>query len=70
MSSNDRTLTGVLVPYYMNDVHLERLLSFRWADCSLKVQVNNLFNEEYVSVLSRPMPRRNYELFISIKPKW
>ncbi len=70
MSSNDHTLTGVLVPYYMSDVHLERLLGFRWADCSLKLQVNNLFNEEYVSVLSRPMPRRNYELFISIKPKW
>lgn len=70
MSSNDYTLTGVLIPYYMNDMHVERLLSFTWADLSLKLQVNNLFNEEYVSVLSRPMPRRNYELFISIKPKW
>lgn len=40
------------------------------ADLTLKGTVNNLFNEEYLSVLSRPMPRMNAEFFIGIKPKW
>ena len=36
----------------------------------LKGSVNNLFDEEYLSVLSRPMPGINYEIFIGITPKW
>ena len=49
---------------------LEKAFSFRWADLSLKGVINNLFNEEYQSVLSRPMPRLNYEIFLDIRPKW
>lgn len=41
-----------------------------FVDLSLKGTVNNLFNEEYLSVLSRPMPGINYEFFIGITPKW
>ena len=32
--------------------------------------VRNLFNVEYVTVLSRPMPRLNYEIFLDIRPKF
>ena len=70
MSSNDITLTGSLTPYLMNNLSLEKGFAFRWADLSLKGTINNLFNEEYLSVLSRPMPRMNVEFFIGIKPKW
>ena len=70
MSSNDITLTGRLTPYLMSNLSLEKGFSFRWADLSLKGSVNNLFNEEYLSVLARPMPRLNVEFFIGIKPKW
>ena len=70
MSSNDITLTGRLTPYLMNNVSLEKGFAFRWADLTLKGTINNLFNEEYLSVLSRPMPRMNCEFFIGIKPKW
>ena len=70
MSSNDITLTGRLTPYLMSNLSLEKGFSFRWADLTLKGTVNNLFNEEYLSVLSRPMPRMNAEFFIGIKPKW
>jgi iron complex outermembrane receptor protein len=45
-------------------------VSLRWADLSLKGAVNNLFNEEYLSVLSRPMPGINFEFFIGITPKF
>ena len=42
----------------------------RPADISLKLAVNNLFNEEYESVLNRPMPGRNFEFFIEIRPNF
>ncbi len=70
MSSNDITLTGSLPPYFMNNLTLEKGFSFRWADLSLKGAINNLFNEEYLSVLSRPMPGIHFEIFIGITPKW
>ena len=70
MSSNDITLTGRLTPYVMNNLSLEKGFAFRRADLSLKATINNLFNEEYLSVLSRPMPRMNCEFFINVRPKW
>lgn len=70
MSSNDISLTGKLPKYYMNNISLEKVLAFKWADLSLKGTINNLFNEEYLSVLSRPMPGINFEIFIGITPKW
>ncbi|MBR5249108.1 MAG: TonB-dependent receptor [Bacteroidales bacterium] len=70
MSSNDITLTGKLPEYFMSNITLEKGLSMRWADLSLKGTINNLFNEEYLSVLSRPMPGINFEIFVGITPKW
>ena len=70
MSSNDISLTGKLPEYFMSNISLEKVLSFYWADLSLKGTINNLFNEEYLSVLSRPMPGINFEIFVGITPKW
>jgi iron complex outermembrane receptor protein len=70
MSSNDISLTGKLPTYFMSNIVLEKNLNFKWADLSLKGAVNNLFNEEYLSVLSRPMPGINFEIFIGITPKF
>ena len=70
MSSNDVSLTGKLPPYFMNNIELEKQFSFHWADLSLKGIINNLFNEEYLSVLSHPMPGINFEVFVGITPKW
>ena len=70
MSSNDLSLSGNLPPYFMNNVTLEKRFSLTWADLSLKGAVNNLFDEEYLSVLSRPMPGINFEFFVGITPKW
>ena len=52
----------------MSEYHL--LLSFKPLDVQLKFAVNNLFDEDYLSVLSRPMPGINFELFIGITPKF
>lgn len=68
MSSNDISLTGKLPSYFMNNLTIEKGITTQWADLSLKGVVNNLFNEEYLSVLSRPMPGINFEFFISITP--
>ncbi|MBO5771734.1 MAG: TonB-dependent receptor, partial [Alistipes sp.] len=62
MSSNDNSLTGKLPPYFMSNLSLEKSFAFKWADLSLKGTINNLFDEEYLSVLSRPMPGINFEL--------
>ena len=70
MSSNDVSLTGKLPPYFMNNLTLERGISTRLAELSVKGAINNLFNEEYLSVLSRPMPGINFEFFISITPRF
>lgn len=70
MSSNDLTLTGTLPPYFMNNLTFEKRFLLNWADLSLKGTVHNLFDEEYLSVLARPMPGIHFEFFIGITPKW
>lgn len=71
-TSSNETASRVdrLGSYYMNDVSVEKALSTRFAFLSLKLSVNNLFDEEYVSVLSRPMPGRNYGFYIGLRPRW
>ena len=70
MSSNDVTFTGKLPAYFMSNVTIEKGFSGKWADFNIKGAINNLFNEEYLSVLSRPMPGINFEIFVGITPKW
>ena len=70
MSSGDLSLSGKLPPYFMSNISLEKRFAPKWADLSLRLAVNNLFDEEYLSVLSRPMPGINFELFVGITPKW
>ena len=70
MSSNDISLTGKLPVYFMNNITVEKGVSMKLADLSIKGSVNNLFDEEYLSVLSRPMPGINFELFLGITPKF
>ncbi|WP_298616296.1 TonB-dependent receptor [uncultured Odoribacter sp.] len=70
-SSNEKaTKIGHLGSYYMNDISLEKRFKIQHTAFSLKFSVYNLFDEEYVSVLSRPMARRNYGFFIGINPRW
>lgn len=70
-SSNEAaTKIGLLKPYFMSDISLEKTIAFKWANLSLKGCINNLFNEEYESVLSRPMAKQNYSFFIGITPVW
>ncbi|MBP1612593.1 MAG: btuB 17 [Bacteroidetes bacterium] len=70
-SSNETdTKIGRVLPYLMNDLSIQKQFSSHWADFSVKGLINNLFNEEYESVLSHSMPRMNYGIMIDIRPKW
>lgn len=70
MSSNENSISGKLPPYFMSNVSLEKNFSFKPLDLQLKLAVNNLFDEDYLSVLSRPMPGINFEFFVGITPKF
>ncbi len=70
-SNEVQYITGRLKPYFMNDIWLEKQFDWRWRrtdlHASVKGVVNNLLDSEYVTVLSRPMAGRNYEIILEIK---
>ncbi len=67
-SNQTGTRIGVLAPYFMNDISLETAIRLPRVVINLKGIVRNLFNEEYESVLARPMPGINYTFSIGISP--
>lgn len=66
MTSNATTLTGSLPAYSVSNLSAEKNLRLSLVELQLKLAVNNLFDQEYLSVLSRPMPGTNIEFFISV----
>jgi iron complex outermembrane receptor protein len=52
----------------MNDVALEKKMVLPHVILHIKAIVRNVFNEEYESVLARPMPGINYTLSLGIVP--
>ncbi|MDE6649946.1 MAG: TonB-dependent receptor [Muribaculaceae bacterium] len=66
MSSNASTLTGDLPGYTISNVTIEKSLKIKPVALHMKLALNNIFNTEYLSVLSRPMPGFNTEFFLSI----
>ena len=69
-TDNSAMITGRIVPYFMNDLSFGKAFRFRWADLSVGFKVNNLFDEEYETELSRPMPGRNYGFSLEITPRF
>jgi len=65
MSSNESTLTGHLPAYSLSNAALEKSFRLAKLEWQAKLAVNNLFNADYQTVLSRPMPGINFEFFIS-----
>lgn len=66
MTSNASTLTGELPAYSISNITLEKSLKINPISLQMKLALNNLFDAEYLSVLSRPMPGFNAEFFLSI----
>jgi len=53
-------------PYFMNNLTIGKDLQLKKYQLGIDFKVNNLFDEQYRSVLGRYMPGRNYELMIKI----
>lgn len=66
MSSNEDSITGKLPPYSVSNLSLEKRWRMWNLDFSGKLTVNNLLDADYRTVLSRPMPGRNFEIFLSV----
>lgn len=66
MTSNASTLTGDLPAYSISNITLEKSLKLKPISLQMKLALNNIFDTEYLSVLSRPMPGFNAEFFISL----
>ncbi len=66
-SSNDKeSEMGVLYPYFMNNFHVGKSIQRDKLTYNIELKINNLFNEDYRTVLQRPMPGRNYSVFFRI----
>jgi iron complex outermembrane receptor protein len=66
-SSNDISRRDRLYPYFMNKLSLGKELRMGNVLFSGELSINNLFNEEYHSILYRPMPGRNYMFLLMLK---
>ncbi len=59
-SSNNTSLRDWLYPYYMNNLEISRYFNNKKFNLDFSFKIYNLFNEEYRSILGRPMPGINY----------
>ncbi len=66
-SSNNVSKRDWLYPYFMNNLSFGKDFMINKMIFSAQFKIYNLFNEEYRSVLGRPMPRQNYLLTLSFK---
>lgn len=66
-SNETQYITGRIQPYFMSNAMLEKRLPLRRVELGLKAVVRNLLGTEYVTVLSRPMPGRNFEGFVEVR---
>lgn len=68
-TSNDvHNISGRLKPYYMSDMTIEKRFSFPFIRINVKGIVRNIFDSQYITVLSRPMPGRNFEIMFDFQP--
>ena len=67
-TSNDKEVSqGVLNPYFMSDLTLGKFFRMAGLECEAEFKICNLLNEEYRTILQRPMPRQNYMGTLKIK---
>lgn len=66
MSSNEFSLSGHLPAYNVSNLSLEKGFRLLGLGFHGKIAVNNLFDCDYQTVLSRPMPGINFEAFLSL----
>ncbi len=65
-TSNNPNSIRTLYSYFMNAVSIGKSISVRNIKSSLQIRVDNLLNENYQTILWRPMPGRNYTVMIRV----
>ena len=65
-ASSDDSRFNWYYPYYMNNLAIGKKMNWTKFYISSELKIENLFNEEYRSVLMRYMPGRNYTLVLMI----
>ncbi|QGY47133.1 TonB-dependent receptor plug domain-containing protein [Maribellus comscasis] len=69
-SSNEESeFERVLNPYWLNKVSLDKMLEISSFRMNIKFAVENIFNEDYQSILWRPMPGRYYSFSMALNYK-
>lgn len=69
-SLNEEThYSNVLPAYSTTNISLGKAFSIRKSELELKFKVNNIFDKSYQAILWRPMPGRNFEVFLKLKIK-
>jgi iron complex outermembrane receptor protein len=66
MSNESYSLRDELYPYFMNQMRIGKNVEFNKIKLDVNLAIYNLLNEEYRSVLQRPMPGRNFHLMIRV----
>ncbi len=61
------TIGKTLPGYLINDASVGKMFYPGNTKLELRFRVNNIFDENYQAVLWRPMPVRNYELYVSFQ---
>lgn len=67
MSSNEETISGSLPRYFMSNISIERRIPLRTLQLTAKLAINNLFDADYQTIMSHPMPGTNFEFFLSLE---
>ncbi|MCE1200209.1 MAG: TonB-dependent receptor plug domain-containing protein [Marinilabiliales bacterium] len=63
-NNGNSTIHDYLYPYVMNNLELSQTFFYRKHRSEIICKVNNLFNEDYRTVLQRPMPGRNFQILL------
>lgn len=66
MTSNDPDPLGSVPPYFVANASLQKSFDLHTLQFVAKLAVNNIFDSDYISVMSHPMPGANAELFLTL----
>ncbi|TKG96318.1 hypothetical protein EYV94_03420 [Puteibacter caeruleilacunae] len=67
-SNEYETMRDYLYSYYMTNLSIGHELSLsKKVLANIQLKVDNLFDEDYRSILQRPMPGRNYTILLDLK---
>ena len=68
-SNKESKFERVLNPYFLSKISLDKILEMNAIRINIKFTVENMLNEDYQSILWRPMPGRFYTFTIGLNYK-